>query len=301
MGKEVTGKTLKYFQNGIEQEVNSVSPDFAFDILNKTTSATPAPGKESTTGRVTRTLKIDTYLFTVMGAEINSGTLTSGQKYLVTLGTIGSHAVGEIFQSDGTETCDTDNKVKPLGEKVTGKTLAVTFDSSSFLMKKCDYNISYDKLSKTTSVTPPPGKEITTGRFKSTTQLEALMYRETADLIENSSPEVKPVVITFAPGVTVSGNALVHQISITDEVEGIVAVTYNIEWQGVPVETGIGYLAMATEQSCEVIFEKGASTNKGFTGIIILTDRQISCDVEGDATISSTGTLNGAITPTVYS
>jgi hypothetical protein len=304
MANEVKGTTLKYFQNSVEQAVRKVDYDRNFTMLDSTTSATTGVGTESTPGRAKTTITIETDLLSALGAEITTGTLTAGNKYLVTASASsfdGTHAVGTIFVSDGTEECSSTEKVKLLGTKQTGKEMSVTIGGSAFAVQQITYETNYNELDATTSATAAPNMESTSGRAKRTTQFTCLMYRTTADQIVNAAPSGVAVVLTFASGITVSGTAILHQVSITDEVNGIVQVTYNAEWQGVPTDTGIGYLTLATQQAAEIIYETGSSTNKEITGNVILLTRSVSSDTNGDTLITYTGVFNGAITPAVYS
>jgi hypothetical protein len=58
----------------------------------------------------------------VMGSEITTGTLSSGHKYLVTLGTItetsGAKTLGQVFTSDGTGIASSTNRVRPQAETI---------------------------------------------------------------------------------------------------------------------------------------------------------------------------------------
>lgn len=297
---EVTGGTLKFSMNAIEREITGLTFDDNYTMLDSTTTSTVSPGTESVTGRTKRTLKIDANVNTALGAEIATGTLTLGTKYLVTLGTVDGHTVGTIFTSDGTEECTAENKVKPLGAKLTGKTLAISIGGSTFAGISCDYSLKYTEYDSTTTATTAPGTSTVAGRHKITSKIEALMYRATADLITATSPTIVAVIITLDTGITITGNAILNQISITDEVNGIVAVSYNAEWQGVPTEVGIGDLTMATAQACAIIYETG-TTNKAITGTLLLTGKTVTADSRGDTKISYDGVLNDAIVKTVYS
>ena len=303
MALEVTGKTLRYWQNSVEQAVKSVSFDRNFTMLDSTSTATTSPGKESLPGRAKSTLTIDADLLDVLGAEISSGTLTAGTKYQVTAvdTVLAAYSVGEIFEAAGTETMSATDKVKPLGAKLTGKTLAVTIGGSSFKCTNVEYAVAYDEFDGTSTSTTAPNMESISGRAKMTSKFDVIMYRTTADQITNSSPSSVAVVITFASGITVTGNAILHQMGIVSEVNDIVKVTYSAEWQGVPTEVGIGYLTMATQQTCQMIWESGSSTNKEITGNVLLLSKTISSDVNDEAKISYNGVFNGAITPAVYS
>lgn len=304
MSLEVTGKTLKYYQNSVEQAVRSVDFDRNFAMLEATSTSTASPGTESAVGRAKSTVKINTDLLDVLGIEIATGTLTLGSKYLVTASAglfDGLWAVGAIFTSDGTETCTALEKVKPLGAKITGKTLAVTIGGATFACTNAEYSVKYNELDATTTATATPNTEIVTGRAKVTSKFDTIMYRTTADKITNAAPTALAVVITYSSGLTVTGNAILNQMNITDEVSGIVKVSYQAEWQGMPTEVGIGYLTMATSQTFKIIYETGSSTNKEITGNLTLIEKTVTSDASGDTLISYSGVVNGVITPAVYS
>jgi len=300
---EVTGKTLHYWQNSVEVPIKSIDYDRNFTMLEATTTATTAPGTKSVAGRAKTGVTINTDLLDVLGSEIATGTLTAGQEYIVTAedSELSAYSVGEIFTAAGTEEMSATDKVKPLGAKITGKTLAITIAAGTFKGITAEYAKTYTELDGTTTATTAPNMKSVAGRHKITGSFTALMYRDTADLIVNASPAEQAVVITFATGLTITGNAILHQISISDAVDGIVQVTYNLEWQGVPTEVGIGYLTVGTEQDCEIIYEKGTTTNKEITGTVVLLSMTVSSDTNGEASLSYTGVLNGAITPAVYS
>jgi hypothetical protein len=303
MANEVKGLTLRYWQNSLEQAVRKVDDDHAFDMLESTTTATTGTGKESVPGRAKRTISIETDLLSALGAEINTGTLTAGTKYQVTAkdSVLAAYEVGEIFTAAGTEEMSATDKVKALGTKHTGKDMSLTIGGSAFAVQQATYDVNYDEFDSTTTATAAPNKESVDGRAKSTSQLTCLMYRTTADQIINTAPSAQALVLTFASGLTVTGTGTIHQMSRSAEVNGIVQVTYNIEWQGVPVEVGIGYLTMATAQAAKIIHETGSSTNKEVAGTVILFTRSVSSDTNGDTLITYTGVFNGAITPAVYS
>ena len=298
----VTGKTLKYIQNSIEVAVRKVDFDRNFAMLDATNSSTTSPGMESLPGRAKSTVKIETDLLDVLGAEINTGTLTAGTKYLVTASAStfdGLWAVGRIFSADGTETCTALEKVKPLGAKITGKSMSMTYAGSSFAVTNFSYDIKYNELDATTSGTATPNSEIVTGRAKVTSKIDVIMDSLTADKIVNDAPSAIALVVTLSSGLTITGNAIFYQMSISNPVSDIVKVSYNLEWQGVPAEVGIGYLTMATSQTFEHIYATGTSTNKAVTGSLTLIGKSLTCDVSNDTLITYDGVVNGAISPSV--
>ena len=300
----VTGKTLHYWQNSLEQAIDGISNfDRAYTMLEATDTSVASPGKASTSGRAKTSIDFASNLRAVLGAEVATGTLTAGTVYQVTAKdtVLSAYSVGELFTAAGTETMSSTDKVKPLGAKLTGKTLAVTIGGSTFKCITANYDVNYDEFDATDTSVTSPNMSSTSGRAKVTSQLTALMYRDTADQITNADISAQAVVVTFASGITVTGNATLHQMSISDSVNDICKVTYNLEWQGMPTEVGIGYLTMATEQTCQIIWEKGSSTNKEITGTVLLLGKSVTSDVNSDAKVTYKGILNGAITPAVYS
>lgn len=186
------------------------------------------------------------------------------------------------------------------GVKVTGSTLGITIATVAYKATSIDYDVQWNEADSTTTSTDADSTEVVGVRRKGTTTVQAIMYRETADQIAATTPVAKAVVLTFATGVTVTGNALIHQESLQDEVNGLCTVTLSLAWQGVPTEANIGAIALNTEDECEIIYETGAVTNKEITGTAIFLQRTISCEVNGDAQVTYNGFFNGAIEKAVY-
>lgn len=301
MANEVVGKTLKLFINSVEQPVKQVQFDRNFNMIDSTDSTTESPAMESMPSRAKSSIKIDANLLSALGTELTTGSPTAGLKYLVTGGTVETHTLGTIFTSDGTETLSSTNKVKALGSKITGKDLSVTISGSPFLCTNAEYGVTYNEIDVTTSSTPSPNTEAIVSRAKFTAKFDCIMYKSTAELIANDAPVAVPVVITFATGITVTGNAILTQMSITDEVKSACKVTYQAEFQGLPVEVGVGYLTLGTTQTFQLIFETGTTTNKQITGNVNLVSKSITVDVSNDAAVTYNGSINGTITPAVYS
>lgn len=302
-GEKVTGKTLKYWQNSVEQAINSLSFGRQFTMLEATTTATTSPGTESTPGRAKTPITINTPLLTALGAEVTTGTLTAGVKYLVTAvdTVLSAYSVGEIFTAAGTEAMSSTDKVKALGAKVTGKDMSMTYAGGAYGITEFNYNVTYTEFDGTTTATATPNMDSVAGRHKITSSITTIMARDAADKLINAAPSAIALVITLGTSLTITGNAIFSNMNITDEVNGIVLVTYDLEWQNVPVEVGIGYLTLATEQAAEIIYETGSSTNKEVTGTVLLLTKSVSSSATGDTLIDYTGVFNGAITPGVYS
>lgn len=184
--------------------------------------------------------------------------------------------------------------------EVTGKTLAITVGGSSFLCTAATYDVAYTTEDITNSGTDSDSTEVIGIRQKITSTVDAIMKRDTADLLLGSAPTSQAIVLTFDTGVTVTGNGIINQESISAEVNGLVTVSYSIEWQGVPTELLIGSLTMNTSQSFEVIFETGVVANKEITGNIILTGKTVTAGINDVTTISYTGQATGAITKAIY-
>jgi hypothetical protein len=303
MANEVTGKTSKFFFNGVEQAIQNDNLDVNFTMADSTSTSTTSPGSESVPLRKKVTLKVDALLYDAFGSEIATGTLVAGNKYLVTAsaGLFDSiHAVGAIFVSDGTETCTALEKVKLHGAEITGGTLEVSI-GGTYACTAADYVVKYGEADSTTTSTDPTSMESVALRMKATSKFEALMYRTTANRITNSAPASTAIVLTFKPGTTVTGNAILHQMSIVDAVNDKVKVTYNAEWQGVPVEVNCGFMTLASALACNKVYETGSGTNNEISGTAILLGKSITADVNSETKISYDGVFNGAIVPAVYS
>lgn len=185
--------------------------------------------------------------------------------------------------------------------KVTGANMSVTLGGNPFKVTNAEYTKTYTELDATTTATDPTGTASTAGRYKATVKFDTLMYRETADKITASAPTAQTCLITFKTGVSVTGQAILNQESISDEVNGICKVSYSGEYTGEVTETGLGALTMATEQPFVITFEDGTTTDKAITGNLIVLQKTVTSDTNGDAKVSYSATINGAITKAIYS
>jgi hypothetical protein len=303
MANEVSGMTSKFFYDDVEQLVQAVDISAAATMAPSTSTGTVAPGKESIALRSKRTIKVAALLYDVFGSELVTGTLVAGKKYLVTASAStfdGKWAVGSIFTSDGTETATASEKVKLHGAEITGGTLGLTI-GGTYYCTGLDYVYKMDESDSTTTGTDPSSTESVALRAGITSKLDVLMLRTTAEKITNATPASQAIVITFKTGSTVTGNGIIHQMDIKDDINGLVKVSYQIEWQGIPVEVNCGFLEMGVSNSCSKIYETGTSTNKAITGNAIFMGKTITADVNTETKISYDGYFVGAITPTLYS
>ena len=315
MSNEVTGKTLHYYQNSLEYRIKTLAFGRTFQSLDSTSTGTASPGSESIAGRAKTTLKIDTDLYKA-STTVGLGDLIEGNTYTpiagVTKQVLGEVEtvvpIGKIFIVDGTEIDgwgDNPNPVAPsfklLNSKITGKTLSISIASSTFKATDVTYEVKYAEYDATSTGTASPNSEVVSGRAKITTKLDCLMYRATAEQIINASPAPVAAILTFDSGATVTGTALFTQMSISDDVNGICKVSYQLEWQGMPTEAGFETLDLAVVQNANIFYEYGVTTNKECNSNVIMLSRSISASAGGDAKVSYDGVLNGVITPGVYS
>jgi hypothetical protein len=303
MASEVSGLTGKFFYDSVEQAVKKADIDMSFNMADSTSTATNPLSTESIALRAKRTIKVDALLYDAFGTEIVTGTLTLGKKYLVTASAStfdGKWAVGSLFTSDGTETATGTEKVKLHGDEITGGSLALSI-AGTFKCTAMDYSFKMNTADSTTTATDSSSTEEIALRSVATSKIDCIMYRDTADKVTNSTPTATALVLTFKTGTTITGTGVFKQMSITDDINGIVKVSYQIDWVGLPVEVNCGFLEMGVSNSCQRIYETGTSTNKEITGNAIFTEKTITADVNSEVKISYSGTFVGAITPSVYS
>lgn len=302
MSTNNSGKNLKFYWDSVEKPVDQVSYDVDFAELDSTNSSTPSPSTDSLVSRAVRTLKVDAPLVKDLGTEIASGSLTAGQKYLVTLGTITensiTYAVGDIFESDGTGTVDASNKVKPLGDIFTGKTMGVSIGGTATdPVTAFSFQDAYGEFDTTNDQTTGDATEFIAGRTKRTSSIEIIQTKEDADKLV-SSPSAQAVILTFDTSYTISGNAIFRKKTAVANSQGdMIKTTYELSWVGtVDLSDLTELLTPAVSTACAVIFAKGASTNKEVTGNAIILTRSIDVDVHSLAKVSYDMKWVGAVT-----
>jgi hypothetical protein len=294
--EKVVGKELQFWFNGLEEPVISVKPSESFGTEDSTDTATPGDGKDFEVILAERSFTVEQNFYTPIGAEINTGTLTADARYRVTAKdtVLAAYDIGEIFEADGTETMSATDKVVPLGTKITGKTMGLSFDSVDVPLTDVDININYDELDVTDTETTGDGTEYITSRAERESKASIIMRSEDVDLL-TTNPTNEATVLTFASGQTFTGSAIPISKEITDESTGVSKVDYAFKWKGAPTEVACG-LATAVEHAFKIIFKRGASTNKEITGNAIITKKSITVSRKGLAKISYTFRING--TPT---
>ena len=293
---KVEGKDLEFWFNGVEVPVISASLSEAFDTLDSTDSATPGDGKDFEVGRAARSFSIEANLYKPLGAEIATGNLVVGNRYIVTsVGTVlAAYEVGQIFTAETALTMDTDDKVKLLTDKLTGKDMAFTFDAGDVPLVSADISIKYDSLDVTDTDTTGDGSETIVSRAERESKISCIMKSETADLL-TTDPTAEAATLTFGAGQTIVGTILPVGKEVADEVNGYAKVDYTFKWKGAPTETEVG-LVCGVEHAFKLILKRGVSTNKEYTGNAIVTEKSISSEVKGLTKVSYSISINGAVT-----
>ena len=296
---KVVGKDLEFWWDGVEYPVISETLSEVFDQLESTDTATPGDGKDFEVGRAARSFTIEANLYAPDGAELASGTLTVGERYRVTalgatLTGAGLTAVGQIFEAATALTMDADDKVVPLGAKITGKDMSFTFNSTEIPATSMDISIKYDQLDGTDTATTGDASETLVSRAERESKVSGIVRSETADIL-TTAPTPQTTTLLFASGQTVVGKVTPFSKEVADEVKGYAKIDYTFKWRGAPVETAVG-LATAVEKAFKIILKRGASTNKEYTGTAIITEKAISAEIKGLAKVTYTMQINGAVT-----
>ena len=63
MALEVTGKTIKYLQNSVEQNITGMTTDLGYNLADITSSGTSGEGMESVAIRGTMNVTVDAILY----------------------------------------------------------------------------------------------------------------------------------------------------------------------------------------------------------------------------------------------
>ena len=295
---KVPGKDLEFWWDGAEQPIISQNLSEIFDQLESTDSATPGDGKDFEVGRAARSFTIEQNLYAPDGAEMASGNLTIGSRYRVTaLGatlTGAGYILGQIFEATAALTMDADDKVVPLGAKITGKDMAFTYNAVEIPATSMDISIKYDQLDGTDTATAGDASETILSRAERESKVSGIVRSETADVL-TTSPTPQTTTLLLASGQTVAGKVTGFSKTVADEVNGYAKIDYTFKWLGAPTETAIG-LVTAVEKAFIIILKRGATTHKQYSGNAIISEKTISSEIKGLVKVSLTMQINGAVT-----
>lgn len=296
----INGADLEFWFDGAEVPVISADVNAEFDVEESTDTATPGTGKDHEVIRAARSLQIEANLYEPDGAEISTGTLTAGQRYRVTAGTItegaNTYLLGQIFESDGTGEASGTNKVKPLGTKITGKNMALAL-AADVPVTDIDYNVTFDEVDVTDSDTTGDAKESEVTRADRETKVTCVVHNDDTDIL-TSAPTEQDAELEFSSTTGVSGKIIATSKNVKNNTKEFSKVDYTFKWRGEPTETNLGLPAGVTK-AVKVILKRGATTNKEYTGSAIITAKNAKASISGLATVSYSVSISGALTENV--
>ncbi len=294
-----------FWFDGVERPITNVTYDLDYQPEDASSTATSGDGTDTTTKRPKSTSSITYDLRDALGAEISSGTLTAGQVYQVTAvdTELAAYAVGELFTADGTETMSADDKVKPLGAKLHAENMSISIASStSYPVTDLTFNETYGEDDASSTSTGADAYESTYKRAARTCDITIIMDSAAADILVNSAPANKAIVITLASGNTITGNGIFVKKSndLNARDGGLIKTQYTINWQGTPVST-LNLLTPKLSKAVKRIAKIGSSTNKEQTGngIIFTTSFTASPMSGGLIPVTQTMTWQGSVTDAV--
>jgi hypothetical protein len=296
---KVRGKDLEFWWDGIEIPVIEANLSAEFEELDGTDSATPGDGKDTEVGFANRGFTISGNLYTPDGAEIATGTLVKGNRYRVTAKdtVLAAYDIGQLFEAAGTEVMSATDKVVPLGNKITGKTIDFTFNAVQIPVTSIDYNVNYDELDATDSETTGDGRETEVSRASRATAINGIVRQEDADVL-TTNPVKQAATLTFNTNNKAEGDIIPVSKNPVDNNLDYAKIAYAFRWVGNPTETNLG-LAAAIEKAFKIILKRGATTNKEYTGNAIVISKGITLDINSLAKVSYTIKINGALTEAV--
>lgn len=291
-----SGKNLRFWFDGTERPVDSVEFDADFNEIETTDSSTPSPATDFIMGRAKRTTKISANLYEAHGAEIASGDLIPGKKYIVTAKdtVLAAYDIGEIFTAPSALTMSATDKVQPLGEVLNGKNISCSIAASPVPVTMLKFSEAYGEFDATDSSTTGDATEFISGRAKRTSSIELIQTQEDADALE-SDPEPQAVVLTFGSGLTISGNATFRKkTTVSNSLGDMVKTSYELSWNGAVANTLFGLLTPAVDKDATIIWAKG-TTNKEVDGTLMILSTEIDADAQGLVKATYSGNWVGEV------
>jgi len=279
------------------QNLLDASYDETYKEIELTDSASSI--EEGIAGRADSSSQIKCILtdgdYTVIVGD-GAASLTSGKKYRVVLGTVGSNSVGTEFISDGTEVPAVGANVIIVGTKITELDMSFSFGGTTVPMTSIKYNEAYKEVDVTDNGTTGQGSEfVVSNKPKATIDISVWMLDQTADLALKTSTAG---VITFKTGVTASGNVILYTKKNAGEVQGAIKQDYTGAFNSL-TKVMKSILPLAVENDCLIIYKDGTTTNKQVEGKAIITAIDISISKDNKAELTYTIRWNGAPTESV--
>lgn len=181
------------------------------------------------------------------------------------------------------------------GVKQVGANSKLTFNSVDYPVTSINYEVSYDEIDTTDSATAQGATEFEVGFAERKTSLDYWLKDGSAEIVNGTS---QSATLLFATGISVTGSFRPDTKKVSGEVKGAVKATTSGVWQGAVAELLLG-LTMATKKAVVLTFKDGATTDKAIAGEALITNKQVTSEVNGDIKITETLKFVGAVTETV--
>lgn len=181
------------------------------------------------------------------------------------------------------------------GKAVKGKGMTLVFDGQSVPSTSISFEESYNEIDVTDNATSGDGTETLVGLAKRTSKVSAWIIATVADLVLAIE---KTATLTFATGISVTGDAIILSKSTQGEVNGAAKNDYTISWNSV-TKTFPTTLQTGIEKDFKLVLRAGTSVDRAFEGKAVINNMSITADAKADIKVSYTLKINGALTETL--
>lgn len=183
------------------------------------------------------------------------------------------------------------------GNRISCKNIKFTAGANEFKARNITLDESGVESDSTDGGTAGNGTETEVGYVNRKSQFQYLMHDNAAEPARNSN---LTVVVTFAPGVTITGNLRFESLSGKINVKDMIGVDQGGTWQGGVTKAGMGNLNVADSDTVAMIFKTGGSANKELTGSAVITGINFVGDYKDDLKVTYRFKVNGELTPAQY-
>lgn len=193
-----------------------------------------------------------------------------------------------------------DGQLKLAGVPVKADAMQLLAGAVTYKVTDLNYEVNFDEVDLTDTATDPNSTEFEPGFATRKTKLDYWMLDSDPSFPRGSA---LASVLTFAPGITVTGDLIAETMSVVGEVKGAQKLSFNSTWQGAVVEvpTNIAGFPMAVESEIIITYKTGGSSSKSITGNAVIYGLTINGNASDVLKLSLSLKYNDAITESDYS
>lgn len=189
--------------------------------------------------------------------------------------------------------------IKSGGSVAKANQMNLQFNSVDYKLTDANYEVNYEEADGTDGDTADGATEFEATFAKRTSSVTLFQKDTVASIARNDQ---QSAVLTFASGITVTGNMIVTKLANQGNVKGYQIQQLTGTWQGAPTESPnpISGFAMAANLAVVITYKPAGSTAKSLSGTAQIFGLSVSGNVKSVVKVALTLKFSGAVTESQY-